>query len=334
MDSLFEQPPLKGIAAMAASGELVSAPRDVECFELPCRKILNKCSSPRMPFDWTINPYRGCEFSCAYCYARYTHEYLELSPSRDFERKIYAKRGAAQALARELARMRARGGIALGSATDPYQPLERRLRLTRAILEELARHRGLRIHVTTKSDLVARDIDVLRAIGERSRIDVNLTITTLDATLARSLEPRAPTPEKRLDAMRALAQAGVPVHLLACPLVPWVNDSREALDGLLRAARQAGARGAYSQVLFLPEATRPSFFEWLATFRPALVPRFRELYARSNYVSSGFSGPIHERFEQARHAAGFEDDSDGDDVEDADEPLRFTGPAQLGLFGP
>src|SRR5581483_8083279 len=158
MESLFgrdddesdKAPLLRGIAAMAASGELVGAPRDVECFELPCRRILNRCSSPRMPFDWTINPYRGCEFSCAYCYARYTHEYLELSPSRDFERKIYAKRGAARALARELAKTRAAGGIAIGSATDPYQPLERRLGLTRSILEELARHPGLRIHITTK----------------------------------------------------------------------------------------------------------------------------------------------------------------------------------------
>jgi DNA repair photolyase len=334
MGSLFEES-RKGIAGMAADGELVSAPRDVECFELPCRKILNKCSSPRMPFDWTMNPYRGCEFSCAYCYARYTHEFLELTPSHDFERKIYAKRGAARALARELLKHDPKQRIAIGTATDPYQPLERRLELTRSILEELSKHRGLRLHVTTKSDLCVRDLDLMRAIAEKSRFDINLTVTTLDADLARTLEPRAPTPQKRIDAIRALAAAGIEVYVLLCPLMPWVNDSRESIEAVLRAAKDAGARGVYSQVLFLPEATRPSFFEWLGTFRPELVERYRKLYERSNYVSAAFAGPILARVAEAKRVVGIEGDEDdeAEDDENVDaEPPPPPRVAQLGLF--
>ncbi len=329
-------PGLKGIAAMAAEGDLVSAPRDVECFELPCRKILNKCSSPRMPFDWTINPYRGCELSCAYCYARYTHEYLELTPARDFERKIYAKRGAARALARELVRQDTRGGIAIGTATDPYQPLERRLELTRSILDELSRHRGLRVHVTTKSDLAVRDLDLMKAIAARSRFGVNFTITTLDASLARTLEPRAPVPQKRIEAVRALRAGGIDVRILLCPLIPWVNDSRESIEAVLRAAKEAGALGAYAQALFLPEATRPTFFEWLAAHRPDLVEKYRRLYERSSYVSPAFAAPILERVAEARRAVGLgtgRDDDDGEDDEDTAGETRGRPPsAQLDLF--
>jgi DNA repair photolyase len=343
MDSLFEEPAprpahvsnrgrLTGIAALAASGELVEAPRDVECFELPCRSLLNKCSSPRMPFDFTINPYRGCELGCAYCYARYTHEYLELSPGHDFERRIYAKRGAARVLARELVRHDPAKGIAIGTATDPYQPLERRMGLTRAILEELARHRGLRVHVTTKSDLVLRDLDVLKEIAARSVFDVNLTVTTVDAGLARSLEPRAPTPEKRLRAIRALREAGIEARLLLCPLLPWITDSRLQIRSVLRAAREAGALAAYTQVLFLPEATRPTFFAWLEGFRPGLVPRYRRLYEHGNYVTQGFSQPILERFAEERRACGFTDED-----ERSPTPARSPGDgvrplAQLPLF--
>lgn len=340
MGSLFqeepEKPALKGIAAMAASGELVSAPRDVECFELPCRSILNKCSSPRMPFDFTINPYRGCELGCTYCYARYTHEFLELTPSRDFERKIYAKRGAARALARELVRYDRRKAIAIGTATDPYQPLERRLELTRSILDELSRHEGLRLHVTTKSDLVVRDLDLLREIARKNAFDINVTLTTLDAALARSLEPRAPTPQKRLEAIRALRAAGIEVHVLLCPVLPWINDSNEALEAVCRAARDAGALGVYTQVLFLPDATRPTFFEWLKGAFPALVPRYRALYERSNYVSDAFAAPIRARVAAARLAAGFGPDDDEDDEDDEDEDddqdERPPPASQLALF--
>jgi len=340
MDSLFPLPPAArtGIAAMAASSELVSAPRDVECFDLPCRSILNKCSSARMPSDhrgapsgrpdFTINPYRGCEIACAYCYARYTHEFLELTPAEDFEKKIYAKRGAARALARELERHDRRASIAIGTATDPYQPVERKLGLTRSILEELARHEGLRLHVTTKSDLVLRDIDVLREIARRNVFDVNVTVTTLDADLARSLEPRAPVPERRLHAIRALREGGIDANVNLCPLLPWITDSRASIEAVLRAARTAGARSAHAQVLFLPEATRPTFFAWLEVSHPALVPRYRRLYERSNYVAARFSEEILARVASAKRSVGF------GGGEDREERGRIAGPlaGQLPLF--
>ncbi len=316
MDSLFEEPAVRperrltGIAALAASGELVGAPRDVECFELPCRSLLNKCSSPRMPFDFTINPYRGCELGCVYCYARYTHEFLELSPGHDFERRIYAKRGAARVLARELVRHDPEKAIAIGTATDPYQPLERRFGLTRAILEELARHQGLRLHVTTKSDLVLRDLDVMKEIAARNVFDVNVTVTTVDVGLARDLEPRAPTSEKRLRAIQTLREGGIEANLLLCPLLPWITDSTPQIRSVLRAARDSGALSAHAQVLFLPEATRPTFFSWLEGIRPGLVPRYRRLYEHASYVSASFARPILDRFEEERRACGFADEDE------------------------
>jgi DNA repair photolyase len=280
---------LKGIAALAAASELVSAPRDVECFELPCRSLLNSCKTGGiMPFDFTINPYRGCELGCTYCYARYTHEFMELDPGRAFERKIFAKENAARVLARELARACAPGRpppgpIAIGTATDPYQPLERRLGLTRSILEEIARHAGLSVSVTTKSDLVLRDVAVLQEIARRNAVHVNVTITTLDAALARTLEPRAPVPENRLRAVSELTAAGIPVNVSVAPILPFITDGRPALDGLLGAARAAGANDVWSQVLFLREATRPTFFAWLEAERPELVVEYRRIYAGSDY---------------------------------------------------
>jgi DNA repair photolyase len=280
--------PKTGIAAMAADSPLVSTRRcggdGVECFDLPCRSILNRTTSSRVPFDLTLNPYRGCEFGCTYCYARYTHEFMDLSPARDFERKIYAKRGAAAALARELRSPAARRGpIAIGTATDPYQPLERRLGLMREILHELAKHRGLTLSITTKSDLVTRDVDLLAAIAERNAIHVNVTVTTLDANLARTLEPRAPTPENRLRAIERLAGAGVQTALSVAPILPFITDDERDLDALLGAGRAAGARDAWTQVLFLRDCSRPTFFDWLAAVRPDLVERYRTAYA-SDYA--------------------------------------------------
>jgi len=312
---------------MAAAGEVVTTPRDVECFDLACRSVLNKCSSDRMPFDFTINPYRGCELSCAYCYARYTHEFLDLSPGKDFERRIYAKRGAARVLAKELLSHDRARSIAIGTATDPYQPLERKLGLTRSILSVFAEASGLRLHVTTKSDLILRDLDVLERVARRNALDVSLTVTTLDSALARTLEPRAPTPEKRLGAVRALAEAGILVRVLVAPILPWITDARASLLAVLGAARMAGARGAYGQVLFLPDATRPSFFQWLGTAHPELVPRYRRILGRSNYVAPGVSRPIMDRF----HALRRECWPDKAWEEEPAPPAATAG--QLGLFG-
>ncbi|MGH9516340.1 MAG: radical SAM protein [Terriglobales bacterium] len=203
-------PRLVGIARLASHGESVRQGHEVEYFTLPVRSLLNRCVSRRqMPFTWTINPYRGCEFACKYCYARYTHEFMEMRNGIEFEQKIYAKQHAADLLRQEIRKVKPGEQIAIGTATDPYQPIERKLEITRAILEEFARHSGLELGIVTKSALVARDIDLLTEIAQRNEIFVNFTITTTDTELARILEPRAPRPDLRLEALRKLREAGI-----------------------------------------------------------------------------------------------------------------------------
>ena len=224
---------LVGIARLASQSELLEAKREVQYFELPARSILNR-TKPNMPFQWTINPYRGCEFGCKYCYARYTHEFMEMAPE-DFEDKIYAKAAARHLLRQELGRIDRKDGIAIGTATDPYQPAERRYGRTRAILEVFARERGRRLAITTKSDLVARDVDLLREIARANILGVNMTVTTLDEKLARALEPRAPRPELRLQAVRRLRAAGICVAVFPNPIMPGLTDSEKV-------ARRPGPR--------------------------------------------------------------------------------------------
>ena len=187
-----EPAPLVGIAKLAAQGESIRQGHLVEYFTLPSRALLNRCTSRRVPFAWTITPYRGCEFACKYCYARYTHEFMEMRDGVDFERKIYVKQQAAWLLRQDLKKVKRGEEIAIGTATDPYQPAERRFQVTLGILEELALHHGLEIGIVTKSDLIVRDAGLLRRVAEHNSLFVNITITTLNAELARILEPRAP----------------------------------------------------------------------------------------------------------------------------------------------
>ena len=200
---------LVGIAKLAAESQRLESKRQVEYFELPARSLLNR-TKPGLPFEWAINPYRGCEFGCRYCYARYTHEFMDLDPS-EFEDKIYAKAHTAALLRRDLGKVAPNQSIAIGTATDPYQPAERRFGRTRAILEVFAEGKGRNLSITTKSDLIVRDLPLLIAIKRANVLHVNITITTLDADLARLLEPRAPRPDLRLAAVRQLAQASVSV---------------------------------------------------------------------------------------------------------------------------
>src|ERR1700722_5927368 len=189
---------LVGIARLAASSPRAEAKRGTEYFLLPVKSILNECHSERVPFRWTVNPYRGCEFGCKYCYARYTHGYMELGAS-DFETKIYVKQNAGALAERDLNHDQIWGEhIAIGAGTDPYQPAEREVGATRAILGEMGEREGVSVSITTKSDQVVRDIDLLKRISARSSLTVNLTITTLRTHLARLLEPRAPRPDLRL----------------------------------------------------------------------------------------------------------------------------------------
>src|SRR5271165_2479231 len=254
------KPELVGIAKLAAMGASLRQGHFVEYFSLPSRGLLNRCvSHRRMPFTWTINPYRGCEFACKYCYARYTHEFMELRDGLDFERKIYVKQQTAWLLRQELKRVKRGEQIALGTATDPYQPAEKRFEITRSILQELALHHGLEIGIVTKSDLVARDIDLLLQIAEHNALSVSLTITTLNTNLARILEPRAPRPDLRLQALAKLTSAGLNAGVICAPVLPGITDSAAALDKLVRATKEAGGKYISANTLFLKPCSASVF---------------------------------------------------------------------------
>jgi DNA repair photolyase len=219
---------LVGIARLASQSELLENKCGVQYFEMAARSILNR-TTPRMPFQWTINPYRGCELGCKYCFARYTHEFMEMNAS-DFEDKIYAKSAAGHLLRRELGRVERKEHIAIGTATDPYQPAERRFGRTRSILEVFVRERGRRLGITTKSDLILRDLELLREIARGNVLHVNFTITTLDEKLAR--------PALRLAALRKLGEAGIAVGVFANPVMPGLTDGERQLDRLAKTARR------------------------------------------------------------------------------------------------
>jgi DNA repair photolyase len=277
---------LIGIARMAQASPKVRDRAEAEFFALAARSTLNRESSGRMPFAWTINPYRGCEFGCHYCYARYTHEFMEHWDGLDFERKIYAKVNAPELLRAELRAARDRGqSIALGTATDPYQPAEKQFEITRRLLEVFAEFRGLEFSITTKGTLILRDLDLLRRNAERHRLSVGLTVTTTDERLARLLEPKAPPPSKRLEAVRALSQAGIRSGVMLMPVLPGLTDSPRSLEAVARAAAESGARFLYAGVLFLMPSAMKQFMPFLEREYPRLVKRYRKLYARSAYLN-------------------------------------------------
>jgi len=233
------------------------------------RSIITRNDSPDISFDRSINAYRGCEHGCSYCFARPTHAYLGHSAGLEFERDIYVKVNAAELLRRELADRRYRvKPIAMGTNTDPYQPAERKHRLTRTILELLLETRHP-VTITTKSALVVRDLDILKPMAELGLVRVGLSITSMDHRLSRKMEPRASTPERRLEAIRLLSEAGVPTSVLAAPMIPAINDME--LERILDAAAAQGAREASAILLRLPGEVRDIFREWLLRHFPDRV---------------------------------------------------------------
>jgi DNA repair photolyase len=290
---------LVGIARLAQQSRLLRAKSEVEYFELPTRGILNRCSNPRMPFTWTINPYRGCEFGCKYCYARYTHEFMGMDDGRLFEQKIYAKQDAGRTLRAEL-RRHPEGSIAIGTSTDPYQPAERRFEVTRAILEVFAAERGRSLSITTKSDLIVRDVELLDLIRRRNVLHINMTVTTTDTELARKLEPRAPRPDLRLEAVRQLARRGLSVGVFANPVMPMLTDTLENLSALAAAAEEAGARYFGGGTLFLMPSALAQFLPFLEREFPALARRYRARYGRQPYLRGEYAKVVRERVEQVR----------------------------------
>lgn len=294
---------LAAIARMAAESELLEAKARVQYFEIAARSILNR-TRPGMPFEFTINPYRGCEFACRYCYARYTHEFMGMEDPADFENRIYAKAAAPAVLRRELRGLPLHAAIAIGTATDPYQPAERRYGRTRAILEVFARERGRRLSLTTKGDLVTRDIPLLREIARRNVLHVNLTITSLDAALARLLEPRAPRPDLRLAALAELAAAGIPVGVFANPVMPWITDTHHNLDALAAAVRAAGAGWLGGGPLFLMPCARKVFFPFLEERFPRLAAPYRKLYDNRARLGGRYKEDLRRRLQVIRERHG------------------------------
>jgi len=275
---------LVGIAKLAAEGQSLSEGHNVEYFDIDNRSILTRCLSPRMPFTWMINPYRGCEFACKYCYARYTHEFMEMRDGTEFERKIYVKQHAGWLLRQELKKVRADEQIAIGTATDPYQPAERRFQITRSLLEEFSIHQGLTISMVTKSDLVLRDLDLLKTIARHNKLTICITVTTVNTELARSLEPRAPRPDLRLKAVRRLVESGVYVGVNCAPVLPGITDSPADLERLVRDAAMAEAAFVWTNALFLKPCAEKIFMPFLEEKFPRLVPLYKERYSKQAYL--------------------------------------------------
>jgi DNA repair photolyase len=306
------------------------------------KTVIARNDSPDIGFSRSINPYRGCEHGCIYCYARPAHAYLGLSPGLDFETKLFFKPEAGKLLARELSRPRYKPEVIhIGGDTDPYQPAERRLRVTRAVLETLQRF-SHPFSIITKSALIVRDLDVLAPMAADRLTRVAVSVTSLDRRLARSMEPRAATPERRLDAIRRLSEAGVPVTVMFAPAIPGLNDHE--MEAVLEAAAGAGAAGAGYVALRLPREIAELFREWLATDQPGRAKKVmslvRQMRGGRDYDASWGQrmkgqGPIAElmgqRFAAARRRYGLDCPSAALDLS------KFRVPSQAGdqgdLFG-
>ena len=343
---ILQPPAITGLARMAAEATHVADGHQVEFRALAVRSILNKTTSRRqLRFGWSINPYRGCEFACRYCYARYTHEFLApkqgAAGSPDFgdpilfERLIYRKENAAWLLEQELRRHDPADEIALGTATDPYQPIERTAGITRSLLEVFARRSGLRLGIVTKSKLIERDIDLLQQIARRNTLVLHLTITTPDAALARILEPRAPRPDLRFAAVRRLREAGLTAGILCSPLLPGITDTAEALDCMASRATAARASFFAAEPLFLKSCSRPTFLGFVREHFPQLLADYETRFATDAFAAPEYRHRVAELVEKACRNHGLRRRST-DALLTRDigrkQPVPSKEPAQAALF--
>jgi DNA repair photolyase len=303
---------------------LDSTARGASFHDLPVRRVLNPPASTRMPF-WSLNPYVGCEFGCSYCYARKTHEWVVdrhggtaesasaagslrqgvevVTPHAAFERRILVKLDAPEVLLRTLEPARVRGAaIVIGSATDPYQPAERQFGLTRRLLEALLRHRGLHLGIITKSPLITRDIELLRALQERHRLSIHFSIASTDAALLRRLEARSPAPHARFRALRRLTEAGLRAGVLIAPILPGISDGYPALAAVMEAAKEAGARWVNGAALRLGAAARTGFLPVLEREFPELISRYRRCYAGGANAGNEYERALQRRLHTLRQA--------------------------------
>jgi len=308
--------------------EVVRERGGVRYHDLRARSLLNRCQSPRVPFDWTVNPYRGCAMGCRYCYAAYTHEFLGVSVPEEFHSVVYVKTGAEEETARRLPGIARRGQlVALGTATDPYQPGEADMRVTRRFLEAASRVRGLRLGITTKGAVILRDVDLLRRIHERSALTVHVSLISLDADLLRRLEPLAPPPLVRIEVMRRLAEAGLTVGLSVSPVLPALTDGEAGLEALVARAASVGVRRLASQLLFLRSPTKEKYLRWLAAEFPRYLEAYRQAYDGRVYLGGRYRDRIRALMARLRQAHGLGSELNAS----AGAPPLHAPPRQLAL---
>jgi DNA repair photolyase len=274
----------------------------VEWVEVQVKSVLNRVQG--MPFRWSINPYRGCQMACPYCFARVTHWYLDQDGVNNWSSRIFVKRNAPDVLRHELSRSTwDREQVHIGTATDPYQPAEGAYRITRQILEALRDYRTPAALVT-KSTMIVRDRDLLQQLAQGPGAFVFFTITTVDPALAKELEPEAPPPQRRLEAMRALAEAGIRTGVLLAPVLPGITDDEARLAAVVAAAKEYGASALSTNTLYLGDVTRQAFFGYLEQKRPELVPEYERLY-RGKYAPRATQQRIEEVVAALKARAGF-----------------------------
>ncbi len=341
--SLFD--PRAEKAFTRAALPVIGEQKDIRYYGTRARSVLNGTDVTGMGF-WSINPYVGCAFGCAYCYARYAHRYMiersvtahpeqrvlrdafeSLPPWLAFERQIFVKENAAEVLRRTLRHgsdkhlnLLKGEGIGIGTATDPYQPAERKFRITRGVLEVLAEHEGLRAWIITKSPLVTRDIDLLRRISRHNTISVHISLITIDRELARRLEPRAPTPESRLRALARLREHGIEAGINVMPVLPGITDRPDQLEPLIKAVSEAGATYLNACALRLRSAARQRYLPFIEKEFPALASRYRSTYAHSHHAGDRYREGLHRYFTKvcARYGVPFGREDDEDEENEAE----------------
>jgi DNA repair photolyase len=291
--------------SLTETAQDLTEPRPLVLHRLSSKSILNRMRLPpgRQFAEWSINPYRGCQHACAYCYARRTHVTFDMNGGEDFEREIFVKANAADVLREQLRRRRRvtwDKPVTIGSAVDPYQPVEGHQRITRSILEVL-REFHVPVQIITKNTMVVRDIGILADIARASYCAVYLTITTMDAELARRMEPATPPPLKRFQAIQRLNACGVPAGVMLAPILPWITDAPGMLESVAIAARKHNAAWLTSCVLRLHPDVRPWFFDWLRVEQPDLLPRYERWYRYSD-PPSDYHDRVHERIDIVRQA--------------------------------
>jgi DNA repair photolyase len=321
-----------------ATGEPIGEQKDIRYFAAAARSVLNGPETTGMGY-WSVNPYVGCAFGCAYCYARYAHRYVTERRGADavaaegmpswlaFERRIFVKQNAPELLRAALRPRRGRRHpllerrecVVVGTATDPYQPAERRFRVTRGLLEALAEQEGLRVVIITKSPLVTRDVDVLGRLAARSSISIHVSLITLDRELARRIEPRAPTPESRLRAIARLREAGIEVGVNVMPVLPGITDRPSDLEALVRAIADAGANFAGACALRLQSEARKRYLPFIEAEFPSLAERYRGAYGRGYQVGDRYRAGLRKVFGELCERYGVGIWGRGEDDEDDEE---------------